>query len=508
MSFSRVLSFQADTTGTNIITIDVDNHGIDHSVQIVGLPDKAVSESKERVMSALRNLNNNSILQDLRKITISLAPAELQKHGPSFDVAIAVGLLETIGIIKKDGVRRAYVGELALDGSIRKVKGMISIANSALKNGIEELYVPKENAKEAALISNIKIFPVSSLSNIINNFSERKSPSFTKIESIENTEYIPSTLNRNTYLSIIGQETAKRGLLIAATGGHNIGLYGPPGTGKTLLARSIIELLPPLSREQMIETTMLHSVMGMLHSDYISTPPFRSPHHSASVASIIGGGPNIRAGEIALANNGVLFMDEFPEFQSGIIEALREPLEDGRIRVARAKGTVQFKTRFILAISMNPCPCGFAGDTKKQCTCAPSRLDSYKRKLSGPIVDRLDMWIQVPRISSDELLSKNEIDLSVLEKIRNDVIKARDIAYDRQGEGRLNAHLSGSELESCAPLSPSCKSLLSQSADKLLLSARGIHRTIRLARTIADLDNSEMINERHIGEALSYRQKE
>ncbi len=508
MSFSRTLSLQADTTGTNIVTIDVDNRAVKLGMHIVGLPDKAVTESKERVLSALRNLHNTSVNLGMHDMTISLAPAELPKHGPSFDVAIAVGILETIGLIKKDNIRRAFVGELALDGSIRKIKGAISIADTAMKNGIEELYVPRENSKEAALISNIRIYAVDKLSDIIDNFGEPSMFSKPKLEAVENTEYIPNEIVGKTYLSIIGQETAKRGLLIAAAGGHNIGLYGPPGTGKTLLARSIIELLPPLSRDQMVETTMMHSVMGLLHSDYVSMPPFRSPHHSASVASIIGGGPNIRAGEIALANNGVLFMDEFPEFQSGIIEALREPLEDGKIRVARAKGTVQFKTRFILAISMNPCPCGFSGDPKRVCTCSQSRIDSYKRKLSGPIVDRLDMWIQVPRISHDELLATNEIDNSILEDIKQLVVTARDTAYDRQGEGRLNAHLNGSELNSYAPLTQSCKTLLSTSAERLMLSGRGVHRTIRLSRTIADLDGSDMICEKHIAEALSYRQKE
>lgn len=501
MSFARILSFQADVSGSHPITIDIDNHGIEKSISIIGLPDKAVNESKDRVWTALRNLHNKDIGEGIRSVTISLAPAELPKHGPYFDLAIAVGILQTVKAIKKDDVRRAYVGELSLDGSVHSIRGVISIAYTAMQNGIEELFVPIQNAKEAALISNIKIIGIKNLKEVIDILQGTL-----QIEPTEKTEYVPDENFGTSYLAIKGQESAKRGLLIAAAGGHNIAFYGPPGTGKTLLARSLIELLPPLSENQMVETTMLHSLLGLLNNDYISTPPFRSPHHTASVASIIGGGPNIRPGEIALANNGVLFMDEFPEFQSSIIESLREPLEDGRIRVARAKGTAQFKTRFILAIAMNPCPCGFMGDPKRECSCTQSRIDNYRRKLSGPIVDRVDMWISVPRITHEELMDNKEADISELKEVRDRVNLARNNAYDRNGD-KLNAHLSSRELGEYAPLNDACKKLLAYSSEKLQLSPRSIHRTIRLARTIADLDNSELINERHISEALSYRPK-
>lgn len=502
MSFARVMSFQADISGSHLINIDIDNHGIEKGVSIVGLPDKAVNESKDRVLSALRNIHNKEINNGIHDVIISLAPAELPKHGPYFDLAIALGILQTIGVIKKDNIRRAFIGELGLDGSVRSVRGVISIAHSAMQNGIEELFVPRENVREAALISNIKIIPISSLNEAV-----RLLQNTSQIESTPKTEYIPDDNHGTSYLSIKGQETAKRGLMIAAAGGHNIAFFGPPGTGKTLLARSLIELLPPLNEDQMVETTMLHSLLGILNNDYISTPPFRSPHHTASVASIIGGGPNIRPGEIALANNGVLFMDEFPEFQSAIIESLREPLEDGRIRIARAKGTAQFKTRFILAIAMNPCPCGFMGDPKRECTCTQSRIENYRRKLSGPIVDRIDMWISVPRITHEELMDNKINDVSELNQIRHKVLNARNNSYDRNGTNKLNAHLSSREIGEHAPLNEACKKLLAYSSEKLLLSPRAIHRTIRLARTIADLDNSELINERHVSEALSYRPK-
>ncbi|HXK37801.1 MAG TPA: YifB family Mg chelatase-like AAA ATPase [Candidatus Paceibacterota bacterium] len=507
MSFSRTSSFQVDAGGAHLVQVDVDNHGKEFHFNIVGLGDKAVAESKERVLSALRNTRHFNTLGVIGNMTISLAPAELPKHGPAFDLPIAIGVLKSTKTIRGDTNNMAFIGELGLDGTIRPIRGALAAAHSAARLGITELFVPKENEGEAALVQDVTVYGAHTLDEIARHLAMKDNPA--RRELIATT---PTTLEEErplgeSYIDIKGQETAKRGLLIAAAGGHNIALYGPPGTGKTLLARAVIELLPQLSKEKALETTMIHSLAGTLRNSYIAFPPFRSPHHTASAVAIIGGGPQLRPGEITLAHNGVLFLDEFPEFNNAIIEALREPLEEGYVRIARAKGVAQYPTRFILVAAMNPCPCGFAGDTKRLCTCQPSHLARYRRKLSGPIVDRIDMWIEVPRVNHEELLNETTVDKGILAELRDKVKRAHQHAERRQGEGCRNAHLRGADLTDYAPLSSSCRALLAQSALRLNLSGRALHRTIRLARTIADLECTENIEEKHILEALSYRPK-
>lgn len=507
MSFSRTASFQIDPSGAHLVHVDVDNHGKEFHFNIVGLGDKAVTESKERVLSALRNTRHFNTLGSIGNMTISLAPAELPKHGPAFDLPIAVGVLKSTRSITGDTAHAGFIGELGLDGTIRPIRGALAAAHAAARLGITELFVPKENAEEAALIHEVTIYGVHTLDELARHLASSDNPARKALEPTAQTQLTGEKTSGDSYLEIRGQETAKRGLLIAAAGGHNIALYGPPGTGKTLLARALIELLPPLSKEKALETTMIHSLAGTLKEPFVAYPPFRSPHHTASTVAIIGGGPQLRPGEITLAHNGVLFLDEFPEYSNTVIEALREPLEDGRIRVARAKGVAQYPTRFILVTAMNPCPCGFYGDTKRACTCMPAHLARYKRKLSGPIVDRIDMWIEVPRVEHEALLSKGDMDTGALAELRYAIKSAHARADARQGEGCRNAHLRGADLMDYAPLSTDCRSLLSRSAQALNLSGRALHRTIRLARTIADLENKDNIEEKHILEAIAYRPK-
>ncbi len=505
MTFSRTSAFQVDSTGAHAIQVDIDNHGKEFHFNIVGLGDKAISESKERVLSALRNMRNTSVLGMIGNMTISLAPAELPKHGPAFDLPIAIGVLKSTKILSGHTDGMAFIGELGLDGTLRPIRGALAAARAAAQLGITALFVPIENAAEAALVHDVAIFGAHTLSEIARHLVKPDDPLHKPIAQTPPTAIAQDAEEQMSYLEIRGQETAKRGLLIAAAGGHNIALYGPPGTGKTLLARALIELIPPLSKEKAIETTMIHSLAGTLHDPYIGQPPLRSPHHTASTVALIGGGPNLRPGEITLAHNGVLFLDEFPEFSNQVIEALREPLEEGYVRVARAKGVARFPSRFILVAAMNPCPCGFAGDQKRMCTCTSAQLSQYKRKLSGPIVDRIDMWIEVPRIDHEALLTKSDTDPTVLTELRHAVRNAHKRASARQGEDRRNAHLRGADLMDHAPLSTECRSILARSALSLDLSGRALHRTIRLARTIADLADKEHIEPEHILEALSYR---
>lgn len=507
MSFSRTSSFQIDPSGAHPVQVDVDNHGKEFHFNIVGLGDKAVTESKERVLSALRNTRHFNTLGSIGNMTVSLAPAELPKHGPVYDLPIAIGVLKSTKTIRNDTPNMAFVGELGLDGTVRPIHGALACAHAAVRLGITALFVPIENAAEAALVHDITVFGVHTLDEIARHLAGDDNPAKQLLTPTPHTTLSSERSIGESYLDIKGQETAKRGLLIAAAGGHNIALYGPPGTGKTLLARALIELLPALSREKALETTMIHSLAGALKESYIGYPPFRAPHHTASAVALIGGGPQLRPGEITLAHNGVLFLDEFPEFSNAVIEALREPLEEGHIRVARAKGVAQYPTRFILVAAMNPCPCGFAGDTKHACTCMPAHLASYRRKLSGPIVDRIDMWIEVPRVDHDALLRKGSTDAGVLAELRYAVRNAHVRADARQGEGCRNAYLRGAGLMDYAPLAPASRSLLARSAQTLNLSGRALHRTIRLARTIADLENKDNIEEKHILEALSYRPK-
>ncbi|MEK7140176.1 MAG: YifB family Mg chelatase-like AAA ATPase, partial [Patescibacteria group bacterium] len=406
MSFSRVYSAQVNLLSGVIVTVEVDlSRGL-HAFNVVGLPDKAVDESKDRVSGAIKNSGFKSPKAQNQKIVVSLSPADLKKEGPFFDLPIALAYMQAAGDIKFNPERKIFLGELGLDGTLRKIRGALPLAEAAKRKGFEEIYLPKENAIEAALVSGIKVFGAESLKEVIAHIDQSRDPEFDHEEIAEQpkTEISYKKERKGAdFADVRGQEGAKRGLEIAAAGGHNIAMYGPPGTGKTMLARAFSGLLDDLSKEEVLEITGIHSVAGATQGELVCFPPFRSPHHTSSYVSIIGGGTYPKPGEVTLAHRGVLFLDEFPEFERRVIESLRQPLEDNIVSISRAKGSAIFPSNFILIAAMNPCPCGNAGSKQKACICKPSDLDRYKRKLSGPIIDRIDIWVSVGNVDYKKL---------------------------------------------------------------------------------------------------------
>jgi len=512
MSFARVYSAQVNLLSGQIVTIEVDLSKGLHTFNVVGLPDKAVDESKDRVSSAIKNSGFKSPKAKNQKIVVSLSPADLKKEGPFFDLAIALSYLLAAGDLKFDPEKKIFLGELGLDGTLRKIRGALPLVQEAKRAGFEEVYLPKENAVEAALIQGIKIFGVNDLNEVVKHIAiENKNlEKKFKIDVQPNTEIIYKKIKTSSDFSDIkGQEGAKRGLEIAAAGGHNIAMYGPPGTGKTMLARAFSGLLPDLCLDEILEITGIHSVAGATQGELISSPPFRAPHHTASYVSIIGGGVYPKPGEVTLAHRGVLFLDEFPEFEKRVIESLRQPLEDNIVSISRAKGSAIFPSNFILVAAMNPCPCGNAGSKQKDCICKPSDLDRYKRKLSGPIMDRIDLWVSVGNVDYKKLGEEGNGEKS--DWIRERIKKARKIQEERfkkfSRNIKTNSEMGVKDLSNIVKLDEKVRNLLDDSAERLALSARAYHRVIKIARTIADLENSEEINANHILEAIQYRPK-